>query len=274
LGEGQGVRAFQAEIKQESQFMLSIGSDDHYRVEWAANESRRLGIRSECSNYLQQVSLWRNAWRPKRVRILLVAESHVAEMPGDNLVQVQLPKSIDQVEALPKGFCRLVYCLGYGEKEICEPRITKNNGTWQFWDMFAAIASRSVSAKSPRRRSSNLKDRLFWKINVLTLLREQGIWLEDASIIALYSPGGDRPKSIKKTIRDSFEKFVWPGVVKDKPDHVWVIGKGVGEALLGLPLIQEDHVISQPQDHDHVRYKRGIESLLKSLGDEKLTSSN
>lgn len=75
-------------------------------------------------------------WRPERVRVVLLAVSHaytsvpelerriiLAGMPGNDL---------------PRGFVRLVYCLGYGENELLDRPIIepKNSGTPQYWKLF------------------------------------------------------------------------------------------------------------------------------------------
>lgn len=209
---------------------------------------------------------------PRRVRILLVAESHVAEQAGDVQTKVQLPPGIQSPVQVPDGFCRLVYCLGYGESEICKPdKTSSNRGTWQFWDILGSIAAccnSSLFPEMPRRTKSGLHLRLSWKIQVLDTLRRVGVWLEDASVVALYAPGGVRLRkdtSYGSTVRDSFERFVWPRVARDQPEQVWVIGRGVGRALRGLPMIREDRIISQPQDRDAARFKGGIARLLQSL---------
>lgn len=252
----------------------SLSSPDIGREEWAALASQGLGVQAEDPHYLQLITDWRNAWHPQRVRLLLVAESHVAEQPGDSQVYVELPASIQPSAQLPAGFCRLVYCLGYGESEICRPRApVANGGTWQFWDLFGAIAARyepSIAPQMPRRGLSNLHSRLQWKIAVLEVLRRAGVWLEDASIIAIYATGGGRRASGRayaRTVRESFERFVWTGVASDRPEQVWAIGRGIGGALRGLPMIQESRVISQPQDRDAERYARDMARLLQSLPD-------
>ena len=43
--------------------------------EWAAVWYARLGARQESASYLRAVAAWRDAWRPERVRLVLLAES-------------------------------------------------------------------------------------------------------------------------------------------------------------------------------------------------------
>ena len=178
----------------------------------------------------------------------------MAEQAGDLDVQVIPPKNLTPDLSLPRGFSRLVYCLGYGEDDICYPRKPeKNSGTWQFWDLFGAISAGLnplIAPKMPRKRELTLIYRLHWKLAVLKELSEAGIWLEDASVIGLY-PHVKKHLSntgFRKLIRESFENFVWLEIEKDKPEQVWVIGRGVGTALAGLPMISQDQIISQPQN--------------------------
>lgn len=84
---------------------------------WARSWAARVGGRAESGAYLASVAAWRDAWRPAQVRVLLVAESHVAEKPGDIGVSVALPAWAQR--DLPTSYCRLVYCLGYGESPLC-----------------------------------------------------------------------------------------------------------------------------------------------------------
>jgi hypothetical protein len=120
----------------------------------------------------------------------------------------------------------------------------------------------------PRKINSNIQERLEWKISVLTELKNAGIWLVDASVIAVYKSGGKRlisGKLYQEIVKYSFEKFVWPNVEKDEPEQIWVIGIGVGKVLKSLPMIQESQIISQPQDRDVNRYKLGLDKLINSL---------
>jgi hypothetical protein len=221
--------------------------------------------------YLGGVYEWRRAWRPTRVRVLLVAESHVGEQKEDRRIRVQLPESIRKT--LPKRYVRLVYCLGYGESQLCRGVPRKNNGTWQFWDILGAVAAGHVGKEhqQARRRESTDEERLAWKVNVLRTLQRKGIWLVDASIAALYYPGNKPIRVPKELICESFRRFVWPMVERDRPKQVWIIGKRVGRALAGLSLpglpykISEDCVISQPQDHDQGRYDRGLRRMILKI---------
>jgi hypothetical protein len=195
----------------------------------------------------------------------------VAEAAGDISVRVELPTSLQA--GLPDGYCRLVYCLGYGENEICHPSLRRNAGTWQFWDIFGAIASlfeRSLAVEMPRRRESSLGARLQWKVSVLKALLNAGVWLEDASIVGIYGPDGVRRAEgvrYRRALRESFQRFVWPELSLDGVEQVWLIGRGVAGALEGLSMIHSDHVISQPQDRNKDRYRSDIRRLLHAVAE-------
>ena len=225
---------------------------------WAASWYARLGARPESAAYLEAITLWRNAWRPKRVRILLVAESHVGEQPGDDGITVLPMRWIDR--ALPNRYVRLIYCLGSGESAICSTPPASNPGTPQFWNIFGQIAF----GQSPlRKTATSLRDRLRWKVGVLEELERRGIWLQDASPLGIYLGHRQRvdPRHQARLLHEGYKWFVWPTVAEEEPEQVWVIGKGVYKAIAGLPGIRSDRVISQPQDRDRAQHLDGLRRL-------------
>ncbi len=225
---------------------------------WAAEWYARLDARPESNAYLHAVTAWRNVWRPDRVRIVLLAESHVGEHPGDFRIGVTSLAWIGR--SLPDPYVRLIYCLGYGESEICTRRPESNGGTPQFWNIFGQVA---LGQSPPRKAESSLRDRLRWKVRVLEELRQRGIWLQDASPLGVYLGQGQRldHRQYVKLLRDGYQRYVWPSFEKDAPEQVWVIGKGVLAALAGLPGIDPACVISQPQDRNRAQHLAGLERL-------------
>lgn len=217
------------------------------RLEWAHGWFDRLHVPGESDAYLTAVEAWRGAWRPARVKVLLLAESHVAEAPGDSRVRVHAPVSVPVERTLPTTYVRLVYCLGYGDDRLCSPRPrTRNTGTRDFWELFERIAS-----TGPRYAAEPLPAlELARKVVVLKRLADRGIWLEDASLVGIYQPGGGSLTTDRQTLnaieRQGYEDYVWPGVADDAPEQVWVIGRTVARALHGLPGIRADRVIMQP----------------------------
>ncbi len=161
--------------------------------------ARRWGRDSEAPAYLKAVDAWRTAWKPpdNRVRVVLLAESHVAEMDGDARVRVTVPNGIRPPVELPSRYVRLVYCLGYGENGVCSPPADRNDrGTIQYWDMFGALAyGYSLQARQPRKAETpgeiGLHTRIGWKLATLALLRERGHWLLDVSPWPCTCPAAD-----------------------------------------------------------------------------------
>lgn len=225
--------------------------------------------------YLHSVRKWREAFRPKQVRILLVAESHVAEAPGDEHVRVRVCRDLlDKIREecalsdpllLPERFVRLVYCVGYGCNSVCTPQPRNNPGTKDFWDIFEKLAA------GHRFLTNGTADMVSRRVRVLEALRDQGIWLMDASVIAFYHSGGGiklfNDKMYRQIVRSSFEAFVWPAVKDDKPEQVWIIGKRVGDALVGCKGTSAANVIPQPQarGEHRVAFQKGLKDLLRSV---------
>lgn len=205
-------------------------------VEWVQGLNRRLGVPPESATYLAAVEDWRDAWRPQRVRVLLVAESHVAEHAGDDGVRVVCDRP-----DLPSDYCRLVYCLGYGDSTVCRPRApASNRGTPQYWRIFATLAAGEPTPAAHGVRA---------KLAVLEKLREAGVWLVDASVAGIYEPGGTRrfpQREYSSLVRESYERFVAPKLAGEEPEIVSVIGKGVYQALEGLPFMERARFMYQP----------------------------
>jgi hypothetical protein len=233
-------------------------------VNWAKSWTAAEGRRNEYAEYLKGVSDWRQAWCPDKISVLLIAESHLVQERGDLKVVVKMTTKIP--EKLPASYVRLVYCLGYGENELCSPHPENNGGTWQFWDIFGAIAGHDIDHTQPRKRDSTLEERMEWKLETLRTLRKMKVWLVDASVI---DARGFQGATYVEMIRDSFVKFVLP-TLGNKPEQVWVIGRKVGHALRDrdfekIPRISDNSIISQPQDHDNERYLQGLRKLVHEV---------
>ena len=96
-------------------------------------------------------------------------------------------------------------------------------------------------------------ERLRNKLTVLRQLREQGIWLVDASVAALYLPGRRKParKVCEAVIQNSWDMYTKFVVEEAAPSAVLCIGVGVARTLgqrlnrLGIPWA----AVHQPQAH-------------------------
>lgn len=232
---------------------------------WAKHWAAEAGVEPETKEYLGHVLDWRQAWRPSQVRILLLAESHVAEMVSDR--QVRVVTSGNGAESLPRGFCRLVYCLGYGEDHLCTPTPLRNAGTRQFWDIFGQLAW-GMGVLQPRRTECrDSEKRISWKMGTLLGLRDAGVWLQDASVAAFYRPGGERPfdgARYRRMLRESWNEFVWPSVAQEPIEQIWVLGSGVRDALGGLRAPITGYV-TQPQDRDASRHRAGVARMVAAV---------
>src|SRR5918997_3712328 len=98
----------------------------------------------------------RQAWRPKRLRVLLLAESHIATSAAELACRVALPPHLDWPG--PRRFVRHLYCAGYGEPELLEgplgPEARPRGGTPQFWRLMAAAEGLGCPARPAVARSA------------------------------------------------------------------------------------------------------------------------
>ena len=193
-----------------------------------------VGDDAEPFSVVQTVESHRNYWRPARVRVLLLAESHVytkaqecVPMGGAGMFELR---------DCPQRFIRLVYCLGYGESEYVGAHPLSNTGTPQYWKIFSSCVypiDASAFGAVLKRQTPGFHARLSAKIDLLNRLRQVGVWLVDASVLALYTPGGNKPSAgvRQKVLRACWDAYIGHLVADAAPERVIVIGKGVGAAL-------------------------------------------
>jgi hypothetical protein len=213
------------------------------RIAWAYAWYRRVRKEPETDTYLAAVEEWRNVWRPPRVKVLLVAESHVRQADRDSGTRLRLPVDLPTQRILPTSYVRLIYCLGYGEPGICVPQPESNSGT-DFWEFFKRLALTATQrAITPWSMPSSLNE----KVRILERLAERGIWLEDASPLAIYLRQNERIPDSREIVTEGYEHFVWPGVARDAPARVWVVGKRVYQALQGRTGIEDGRWFYQPR---------------------------
>jgi len=221
-------------------------------------EKAYFDIKTKFENFLEMepfcivksVNDHRNFWKPNKVKILLLAESHVytSITEYDNIMRYD---SIAELIGCPTNYVRLVYCLGYGEKDLV--KLTANSGTPQFWKIFVACINQNFYSESEKillSKTPNFNQRLHNKISLLEKLKEKGIWLVDASIVALYNNNiKPPPKIMTDVLRISWEQHVSKIIRETKPEKIIVIGKGVSKILedelnkINIPF----HVQPQPQ---------------------------
>ncbi len=140
---------------------------------------------------------------------------------------------------LPRGFVRLVYSLGYGENEWLDSPIAAppNTGTRQFWELFYSCVHRNLFARAVPPRfyisRTSAAPRMRNKLELLERLQDQGVWLVDASIAALYLPGRPKPSPahIESVLQASWDSYAERVVAEASPDAILCVGYGVARAL-------------------------------------------
>lgn len=197
-----------------------------------------LGESPEPFEVLARADEHREYWRPRRVRLILLAESHVYTQATE-LAHSLRPDPLLPAD-LPLGYVRLVYALGYGEDKLLDRPIagSRNSGTPQYWKLFFSCLNpiRANSDFAPLLTSQTpLPARLANKLAVLRGLHEQGVWLLDACIAALYSPANPKPRpdTMANVIGRSWDGYVGPLVEQAQPEGILVIGRGVAKVLEG-----------------------------------------
>ncbi len=210
-----------------------------------------LGDDTEELESVQLVETYRRFLRPEKVRIVLLAESHVFTSAEDRKIAIP---PIAELPGYPTQYARFVYCLGYGEKHLTKnPCHPKRDGTPQFWKILVSCRD-SVSLATdfgPILGCTTYHQRLQNKIALLKELKERGIWLVDASIVALYK-NGQKTQNMFRATQESWQSYTRGVVISAKPEHVICIGKGVA-GVVGSDLDRHFQgrytVIPQPNAH-------------------------
>jgi hypothetical protein len=208
---------------------------------------------------VEAVEGYRKLWKPDKVRVVLLAESHVHTNRND----FEQSWSYGSPPALEGRFVRFVYCLAYGERRLAD--LPSNRGTWQFWKIFYSCLNR-VSENSDfapilRRWTPNLETRMNNKIRLLNHLKREGVWLVDASILAI--------NGLDQSLKNEVIRICWKGYVgpmldslNPRPERILVIGSGVARTLnveinaLGFT----SKVIPQPQAREKSGYLRHFQT--------------
>jgi hypothetical protein len=133
-------------------------------------------------------------------------------------------------------YARFVYCLGYGEPTFAGPWSPARAGTPQYWKLLAScVQSASPDAFGPVLKTVNrsFDDRLRAKVALLERLRALGVWLVDASAIALCAPGGTRlhGPAYGQVLQCCWRTYTGELIRLAAPRAVVVIGRGVHAAL-------------------------------------------
>jgi hypothetical protein len=198
--------------------------------------------RAESLDVAEEVERLRLAWRPERVRVVLLAESHVWTSREETRSRVT------QSDGVETNFARFVYCIGYGEPQVVTPRVTPNDGTPQYWKLFHDTIYEPTPTSHTRLLKTgedNSQHRVRYKLNLLKEMRRAGVWLVDASVTALYHRGTNLAgSSYRKVLKASWDYHIHDVLSMCAPSAILIVGKGVSFAI-----------------GDHVRqsFGRGIE---------------
>ena len=196
---------------------------------------------------VKAIEEYRQYWKPKKVKIILLAESHVYTTLEDFQDICETPSSA--LPNYPKNYVRFIYCINYGANSTGQRNSRNKWGTPQFWKIFYSTLNH-ITKNSDFGPTKNFD----YKLKILKEMKEKGIWLVDASISGLYIPGGSKPKPkiLKESIACSWEGFVKNVVEECLPEKLIVIGKTVWNTihpLLSPKLKDRAYWVYQPNAH-------------------------
>ena len=230
-----------------------------------------LGLNSiESFKIINTVHDYRLFWKPKKVKTVLLAESHL--FTSDSEHESYLDSSYLKLPGYPNKYVRFVYCLGYGENAILNLDIPDNRGTPDYWKIFYSCCNKINSnedCKPILKTKTEFDIRIKNKIELLNSLKDRGIWLLDASIIALYIPKKQKPvyEIIDKCINICWDLLIEDILVKEKPRNLICIGKTVEKVLHGkLNKMFRHNLTVLPQPNAHLKSEKHLEVLQSYFG--------
>lgn len=243
--------------------------------------ARLIGSSAEPIGVLQCAEEHRACWRPERVRVVLLAESHVYTELSELERRVILPSFIRN--DVPQRFVRLVYCLGYGENNLLDRPIfdPRNSGTPQFWKIFYSCLNYVHANEdfAPILSRTPFPERIWNKVSLLQRLKEAGVWLVDASLAALYIPKRPKPSSVlvEAALRTSWDVYVGQIVKNANPSRIVCIGRGVARSLgdrldrLGVPIVKVPQPNARLTSTEHLAVFQQYYAIVRNaLGESAL----
>lgn len=185
--------------------------------------------RAECLEAAVEVERLRLAWRPKKVRVVVLAESHVWTS------REEIRSRVKQSDGVETGFARFVYCLGYGESQLVMPTVMPNKGTPQYWKLFNDTIREPTSTSHAgllKGGESNSQQRVLNKLDLLDKMHAAGVWLVDVSVTALYHLGTNLAGSgYNKVLKASWDFYIRDVILSCAPSAILIVGKGVQTAV-------------------------------------------
>jgi hypothetical protein len=200
----------------------------------------RLPWGNETAAVLAAVAAHRAYWRPAEVRLLVLSESHV--LTRESELAVKVPLAVFGHPEAPTSFVRLLYCLGYGERDLCDGHLQGNAGSPQFWKLVTGGLDEARSASVVERSEPDFMRRLTAKLRVLEELKARGVWLLDACPLALYAASQPKPRMamLAQAMELAWPAYTRAAIREAAPRAVMIVGKmvhdGIGariRALLG-----------------------------------------
>jgi len=178
----------------------------------------------------------RQFWKPERVRLTLIAESHVYTDSDDLKAQIRPDLLPPEAAAASTQYERLIYCLAYGDSSILTRVPQQSNEHTKFWNLFAECAGVGLGTAYS----------VTGKVQILKKLKKRGIWLADASLHACMNPRfpwnktqRDRRRNIE-CFPDLYREVInasWKYVRTTIPDcRKWIVGKCVRDNIDDLSL--------------------------------------
>jgi len=191
-----------------------------------------IGEGAECFDVAELVERIRWRWRPDKVRLVLLAESH--GWTSSNEVQSR----VKQPDGTETGFARFVYCLGCGEPQLVSPCVVERNRTnisLQFWKLLQDTVC--PGAPYTRLTEKHCQERVRNKFDLLQKMQMAGVWLVDVSVTALFRKlENQKPEKVKNNDYNSVLKACWKTHVREvlrgcEPSTVVIVGKEVYTAI-------------------------------------------
>jgi hypothetical protein len=163
----------------------------------------------------------------------------------------------------------MVYCLGYGERDLVQGRVHPNWGTPQFWKLLTAGIDPTLCPQVVERTQPDLMRRWAVKLAVLEALKARGVWLLDACPVALYAPSQPKPRMalLAQAMELAWAAYTRQAIREAAPRAVMIVGKmvhdGIGgriRALLG-PEVPVQWMYQPQARRPAVEHEAGLERL-------------
>jgi hypothetical protein len=148
-----------------------------------------------------------------------------------------------------------------------DPHHPRRDGTPQFWKDLYACDNRIGNLEDfrPVQGGTPFPQRLQNKIRLLLNLRAKGIWLVDASIVAVYGNGVNVSRRSKtEVLRESWESYTKQVVTSANPERVICVGKSVARVVENdLQALFPGRYEVIPQPNARISSKKHMENFQK-----------